>query len=49
MFRNPCFKDADYRKDKHFNELIKNKKIGYYLQKVDASDDFKDLIKKTMC
>jgi len=22
VFRNPCFMDADYRKDKHFRELI---------------------------
>jgi len=27
VFRNPCFMDADYRKDKHFRELIYNGKL----------------------
>lgn len=44
MFRNPCFKDADYRKDKHFRELIKEKKLRSYLDKVKVSEGFKDLL-----
>jgi hypothetical protein len=23
MFRNPCFRDADFRKDAHFKSLVK--------------------------
>jgi len=39
MFRNPCFKDADYRKDKHFNDLIKNGRLRSYLDRVKVSDE----------
>lgn len=27
LFRNPCFRDANYQSDKNFNDLIKNGKL----------------------
>jgi len=44
MFRNPCFKDADYRKDNQFNDLIKNKKLIHHLNKVKVSREFKECL-----
>jgi len=44
MFDNPCFKDADYRKDNRFNDLIKNKKLIHYLDEVKVSLEFKECL-----
>jgi len=34
LFRNPCFRDADWKKDKNFEKLIKNKQLAMHLDKV---------------
>jgi len=44
MFRNPCFKDANYNTDKHFKELILNKQLVNYLNQTPVSESFKSTV-----
>ena len=44
FFRNPCFKDADLKKDKNFRELIYNQKLEGQLNTVKVSDEFKNTV-----
>jgi len=49
MFRNPCFRDADFRKDKHFNDLVKNGNLARYLDKVNVSREYKQCLLGLLC